>query len=129
MLGLIFVTVNWLVSFCAYLNFHNGALGAGFPESCNCALFACMFSFVNWVFVQRGTWLLSLFRAHRGGTRHFAAYECFHSGILVYQLVRVIKPGRFCREHARAELVSGSAGLSMKGVLYFGFDVFDLCFP
>ena len=47
MLGLIFVTVNWLVNFCAYLNFHNETLSAGFPESCNYALFAYMFSFMN----------------------------------------------------------------------------------
>ena len=47
MLGLIFVTVNWLVDFCAYLNFHNETLSAGFPESCNYALFAYMFSFMN----------------------------------------------------------------------------------
>ena len=29
MFGLIFVTVNWLVNFCAYWNFHNETLSAG----------------------------------------------------------------------------------------------------
>ena len=46
MLGLIFVTVNWLVNFCAYLNFHNETLSDGFSESCN-YMFAYMFSFMN----------------------------------------------------------------------------------
>ena len=67
------------------------------------------------MFIQRNTWLLNLFRAHHG---HFAAYEYVHNSILIYQLVQVIKPGRFFREHTHTELVSGSTGLSMKNILY-----------
>ena len=70
------------------------------------------------MFIQRNTWLLNLFRAHHGKTRHFAAYEYFHNSILIYQLVQVIKPGRFFREHTHTELVSGSAGLSMKNFFH-----------
>ena len=65
-----------------------------------------------------------LFRAQHGRTRQFAAYEYFHNSILIYQLVQVIKPGRFFREHTHTELVSGSTGLSIKNILYFSFDVF-----
>ena len=77
------------------------------------------------MFIQRNTWLFNLFRAHHGRTRHFAANdEYFHNSILIYQLVQVIKPGRFFREHTHTELISGSTGLSMKNILYFSFDVF-----
>ena len=48
LLGLIFVTVNWLVNFIfAYWNFHNETLSAGLTDSCNYALFEYMFSFMN----------------------------------------------------------------------------------
>ena len=89
------------------------------------------------MFIQRNTWLLNLFRAHHGRTRHFAAYEYFHNtcSILIYQLVQVIKPGRFFREHTHTELVSGSTGLSMKisCILVLTFlprrQIFNLYFP